>query len=182
MTQERLLAHFRATLTARYEVEGELGAAYQAATAAHAVYQGALATTPRVYRRSRPSRQNTGPHTKSMRATPPPAPAHCRATRDLRPPAAAAMGEFEAIGPEATRAKVNVVVGPVNAALDEEQADCDKVDPGDAVNGVVERIEGVRAARARLTGQNQEISCRLGNRGETLRCSWAVDLDGTEVE
>ena len=92
------------------------------------------------------------------------------------------MGEFEAIGPEAARAKVNVVVGPVNAALDKEQADCDKVDPGDAVNGVVERIEGVRAARARLTGQNQEISCRLGNRGETLRCSWAVDLDGTEVE
>ena len=153
MTQEQLLAHFRATLAASYEAGGrtwgrgssghrrprclpgggcqvrrESAGGVEAVTAEHGtayeVYEG---------------------HAASCAGT-------LSRYLDLRAPAAAAIGEFEATGTEEARAKVNVLVGPVNAALDEEQADCDKVDPGDAVNGVVERIEGVRAARAHLRG------------------------------
>ena len=150
MTQEQLLAHFRATLAASYEAGEELGAADQVATAAHAVYQGAVVK----YGASLQEVEAvTAEHGAAYEVYEGHAAAYAGTLSrylDLRAPAAAAIGEFEATGTEEARAKVNVLVGPVNAALDEEQADYDKVD-SDAVNGVVERIEGVRAARARLS-------------------------------
>ena len=150
MTQEQLLAHFRATLAASYEAGGELGAADQVATAAHAVYQGAVVK----YGASLQEVEAvTAEHGAAYEVYEGHAAAYAGTLSrylDLRVAYAAAMGEFEATGTEEARAKVNVLVGPVNAALDEEQADYDKVD-SDAVNGVVERIEGVRATRARLS-------------------------------
>ena len=122
MTQEQLLAHFRATLAASYEAGGELGAADQVATAAHAVYQGAVVK----YGASLQEVEAvTAEHGTAYEVYEGHA-ASCAGTLsrylDLRAPAAAAIGEFEATGTEEARAKVNVLVGPVNAALDEEQA------------------------------------------------------------